>query len=88
MEYTCYILFSESLNKFYIGYTSDELSIRLKKHLANHTGYTAKAKDWKVVYFELFDTKEQAMSRERFIKKQKSRKYIEQLIAGSEHPDL
>jgi len=29
----------------------------MRKHLSNHRGFTAKAKDWKVVYFQAFENK-------------------------------
>ena len=61
---------------------------RLAKHLSNHRGYTAKAKDWQLVYNETFATKEEAYSREREVKKWKSKKRIVALLSkGSEHPD-
>jgi predicted GIY-YIG superfamily endonuclease len=40
------------------------------------------------MYQEIFDNKTDALKREAYIKKQKSRKFIEKLIAGSVHPDL
>jgi putative endonuclease len=40
-----YILYSKELNQYYIGHTSESLEERLRKHLSNHTGFTAKAKD-------------------------------------------
>jgi putative endonuclease len=43
-----YILFSENLNKYYIGSTRNSMEERLEKHLTNHDGFTAKAKDWKI----------------------------------------
>ena len=48
--FTVYILFSEQLQKYYIGYTSKNVQDRLKEHLYNHKGFTAKAKDWSVIY--------------------------------------
>ncbi|MBU1010526.1 MAG: GIY-YIG nuclease family protein [Bacteroidetes bacterium] len=75
-----YILFSDSLNKFYIGSTVDSIEVRLRKHLSNHKGFSAKAKDWRVVYLEHADNKAAAAKREREIKKWKSRKMIEKLI--------
>ncbi len=76
----CYILFSESLNKFYVGATRDNIKERLRKHLTDHKGYTAKAKDWKIVYSEAFATIVDAMKRERQIKGWKSKKMIQELI--------
>jgi len=50
--------------------------------LQNHKGFTSKAIDWKVVYSEKFATREEALKRERQMKKWKSRKMIEKLIEG------
>ncbi len=87
-EYYTYILYSLSLNKYYIGYTSDNIEERLRRHNSNHKGFTGKANDWKIVYFEKFTEKTLAMKREKEIKKWKSRKKLEDLINnGSEHPD-
>ena len=83
---TFYILFSQSANKYYIGHTSETIEERIRKHLANHDGFTGKFKDWKVVYTESYVSKELAYKRERDVKLWKSRNRIEKLIAGSEHP--
>ncbi|WP_240607728.1 GIY-YIG nuclease family protein [Marixanthomonas spongiae] len=48
--------------------------------MQNHKGYTARAKDWKLVYHEVFSTKAGAYARERKIKSWKSRVMIEKLI--------
>jgi putative endonuclease len=71
--FTTYILYSATLNKFYIGFTADAIEIRLEKHLSNHKGFTSKAKDWQIVYIEKFDTKAAAMQREKEIKSWKSK---------------
>jgi putative endonuclease len=75
-----YILFSSTLNKYYIGHTGDDLQERLRKHNTNHAGFTGGYGDWLVVYAEQFETKALAYAREREIKNWKSRKRIERLI--------
>ena len=82
MKYTVYILFSPSLNRFYVGYTSQLLEERLYKHNSNHKGFTGKNADWQIMYRDEFETKVEAMLRERQIKKWKSRKMIEKLCSG------
>ena len=77
---TTYILFSATLDRYYIGHTTMAMEARLHKHLTHHDGFTAKAKDWLIVYQEKFDTKQAAHLRELDIKKKKSRKYIESLV--------
>ena len=81
--FTTYILFSKTLNKFYIGFTGESIQSRLSKHLVNHKGFTGKAKDWELVYQELFNTKQEAMQREKQIKGWKSNIRIKELIARS-----
>jgi len=55
MFYT-YILYSLSINRYYVGYTSVNVEERLKKHLSDHKGFTSKAKEWAIVYSESFLT--------------------------------
>ena len=80
MYYT-YILHSQKLSKYYVGY-SDDLENRFRKHLTEHKGFTGKAKDWKIVYTEAFDTKEAARKRKLQIKGWKSRVKIKNLGLG------
>jgi putative endonuclease len=75
-----YILFSETLDKFYIGHTTEQLEERLRKHLSDHSGYTARTKDWTIVYFEEYQSKSLAYRRELEVKKWKSKIRINKLI--------
>ena len=79
--FTTYIIFSASLDKYYVGHTVD-LQQRVIKHLAKHKGFTGRVNDWVIVYQELLKTREDAYKREREIKNWKSRKMIEKLIGG------
>ncbi len=79
MTYHVYILFSVTLNKYYVGYTSD-LNERVYKHNIKHKGFTGQANDWELKYSESFNTKEEATNREREIKRKKSRAYLEYLV--------
>ncbi|MDG5491533.1 GIY-YIG nuclease family protein [Psychroserpens sp. SPM9] len=78
-----YILYSESIDRYYVGYTCDELEERLRKHNTNHKGYTGQTNDWRIVYKESYNSKSEAYARERFIKQKKSRHFIERLIADT-----
>jgi len=78
---TVYILFSRTLDTYYIGSCLD-----LEKRLIQHkdkdfmTSFTSKADDWKL--FLKIDNLEyqQARKMETHIKKMKNRKYIENLV--------
>ncbi len=82
MFYT-YILYSEKLKGYYIGFTSTSPQLRLVKHLLATKGHTAKAKDWVLVHIESFDTKQAAMAREKELKSWKSKERIINLITAN-----
>jgi len=72
--YTVYILHSEELDRYYIGFTGNDMSIRMQKHLAKHKGFTGKNTDWQIVYTEKCIEKKEALKREKEIKSWKSKK--------------
>jgi len=76
-----YILYSASLNKYYVGYSADTAG-RLYKHNKTHKGFTGQVNDWMLVYTEAFEEKTKALQREKQIKQWKSRKAIEDLISS------
>jgi putative endonuclease len=78
MFYT-YILYSEKLNKFYIGSTED-VEIRFKQHNDGKVKFTSRGIPWIVKYTEAHPDRTTAMKREYEIKRKKSRKYIEWII--------
>ena len=82
MQYTVYIIYSSAADKFYVGFTGDEMEERLRKHNSNHKGFTGRFKDWQIVYTEIFTTKQDAMLREKEIKSWKSRSKIQNLVTA------
>lgn len=80
MTYHVYILFSQIKNRYYIGYTADSLSERIRRHNTNHKGFTGGVGDWQMVYKEAFSEKSLAMKREAKIKSWKNKKMIIALI--------
>ena len=79
--YYFYILHSTSRDKYYIGYSGDGLSERLRRHNSNHKGFTGGIGDWEIKYSESFENPEDARKREKHVKSWKSRKKIEELIS-------
>ena len=79
MPFCVYIIYSSSLDQYYIGH-SEDLEDRVFRHQNSGSKSTKKANDWKLVYHKSFQTRAEAVSREMEIKKKKSRKYIEWLI--------
>ncbi len=79
MSYFVYVLYSETCDRYYIGSCAD-IEARLIRHNAGATPSTKPGRSWKVVYFELFGSKTEALKRENYLKRMKSRAYIENLI--------
>jgi len=80
MTFSVYILFSPSHNKIYIGYTSD-LERRLLSHnILAPKGYTVRYRPWVLMHTEVFNTKPEAMKREKELKSGRGRKFIWELI--------
>ena len=79
MAYT-YILYSEKLNKYYVGACID-IDRRLKEHNTGHSKYTSTGLPWILKYKEEFETLQEAKKRELAIKKMKSRIYNEGLFS-------
>jgi putative endonuclease len=79
--YYVYIIYSQKLDRYYIGY-SENLAKRLLEHNSGASTYTSKAQDWELKYQIPFNSREEALREEKRIKGKKSRKYIEWLIAA------
>ena len=79
--YYCYILYSEKLDKYYIGSTGD-LEGRLQRHNTSNHGFTSTGKPWIMKYSEVFENKTLALKRELQLKNWKNRNAIEELISG------
>jgi len=67
MEYAVYILYSLKNQRNYTGYTSNLIE-RIKSHNIYGKGSTAMHRPWIVVYTEFFETKEDALKREKYFK--------------------
>ncbi len=79
--YHVYVLHSPSFDKIYIGFTSD-LEARIKSHNYLATkGFTIRYRPWKLVYTEEYNTKSEAMKRERQLKSARGREFIRSLIS-------
>ena len=81
IKYHVYIIQSLVDHSYYIGYTKN-LEKRILQHNLARSGYSAKKSPWKIAYVESFDNKSSALKRERFLKNQKSRDFIERLISS------
>ena len=78
MSHFVYIIFSQNLNIYYKGYSSDPFK-RVADHNKNKSTYTKNKGPWILVYLECFETKLEALYREKQLKRQNHR-YLEWLI--------
>ena len=77
--FTVYILYSKSFDRYYVGYTND-LERRISEHNRKKGKFTDAGIPWFLVHSELYSTKKEAMTRERFIKSKKSKSFITEII--------
>ena len=80
--YTVYVLYSAKFDKIYIGYSSD-VSQRLKSH--NHSknsGWSKRYQPWTIIHQEEFETKGEAIIREKELKSSRGRHFIRHIILG------
>ena len=78
--YFVYLLENENDKSWYIGYTGN-----LKKRLQEHqNGYgsrtTSLKKNWKLIYFETYLDKRDALGREKFLKGGSGRTYLKKQL--------
>jgi len=85
MEIVVYILYSQVLDKFYIGY-SENIVQRLSFHNSpENLKWTKAGSPWEIFFLLSCQSVKQARKIERYIKNQKSRKYI---ISLKERKDM
>ena len=77
--FTVYILKSKKKEKYYIGFTSN-LEKRLKQHNAGLNKSTVYGRPWVIVRQESFDTKIEALNREKQIKSYKGGRAFKALL--------
>jgi putative endonuclease len=74
--YFVYVIYSEKLDKYYIGFTAD-IQDRLANHNRKSNGFSNRGRPWVLVYSEPFNSKKEAMQREKQLKNWKNRQRLE-----------
>jgi putative endonuclease len=81
--YYIYLLYSEASDVYYVGYTSDVDRRLLEHNTSERETYTSKHRPWTLkAVFACGEDEGEAKRIETFIKKQKSRKFLERMIVG------
>ena len=81
MSFYVYILRSTIKETYYYG-SSDDPDRRLPHHNGESKGYTKRYRPWKTVFCQAFDTRAEAESAEKLLKKWKSKKMTRLVIEG------
>ncbi len=74
-----YILQSDSNGKLYKGQTTD-LKRRLQEHNSGNSKFTSLNGPWKLIYYEAFLNKQDALEEERFLKSGKGKERIKYIL--------
>jgi len=77
--FTTYILYSNSLNKYYTGSTID-LPRRLNEHNRGKTPFMATGIPWKLVFKKEFLTRPEAVKLEKQIKKRGASRFLSDFV--------
>lgn len=82
MVYYAYVLENQNDGSLYIGFT-DNLKRRLFEHQNGKGARTTRLKkEWKLIYFEGYLNKMDAVGREKFLKSGSGRKYIKKQLVN------
>lgn len=81
--YYVYIIYSQSGDCYYRGF-SENPEKRLLQHNNKESRYTSKHCDWTLTYLERFETKREALIREKGLKKY-SKMQIRELIKSQKN---
>ena len=74
-----YVLRSRETDKLYKGHCSN-LENRVAGHNSNNTKSTKNRGPWEVVYFEQFNTREEAIQREKYFKTAAGRRFLSKIL--------
>jgi putative endonuclease len=79
MSFHVYILYSARIKRTYVGLTSN-LEARIKAHNVSSKGWTVRGRPWVLIYTETFQSKAEAIAREKELKSGKGRVFIKEVI--------
>ncbi|MEX2596602.1 MAG: GIY-YIG nuclease family protein [Salibacteraceae bacterium] len=81
MSYTVYVIRNSLTGKLYKGQT-EHLEKRLTEHNQGHTKTTRGEGIWSVVYSEVFETRQEALKREKYFKSAAGRRFLKKVLSA------
>ena len=79
MPFYAYVIFSKSSGRYYKGHCKD-IDVRLIEHNAGKTKSIKAYIPWEIIYFEEFQTRKEAVLREKYFKSAAGRRYLKKRI--------
>ncbi len=79
MAFFAYVLVSERTGRRYTG-SCEDVEERVRRHNAGHSLSTRHGVPWKLVHYESFETRADAVQRERFLKSGQGRAVLDRLL--------
>lgn len=82
----CYILYSDRIQSYYIGWTTESINVRLERHNSKYYDdkWSSRGIPWSIFLVIECESSQQARSIEAHIKRMKSKVYIQNLSRYSE----
>ena len=80
-EYTVYIIFSDELNRYYVGQT-ENFENRLEHHNQGRNKYTSKGAPWKFIHKIVVIDRSAAILLESKIKKRGIKRFLDDIKFG------
>ena len=75
-----YVIYAPRFDKIYIGISENPANRLIAHNHPKNKGYTKKFHPWIIIHIEKFDTKKEAMTREKQLKSHQGRNFIRKLI--------
>ncbi|MFA4873205.1 MAG: GIY-YIG nuclease family protein [Patescibacteria group bacterium] len=80
--FTVYVLKGLKNGKRYIGSTGKEALVRLREHNYGSNSWTRQNGPFTLLYTEYYETKTEALKREKFLKSGQGRKWLDEHLGG------
>jgi len=78
--FTVYVLFSPKFRKIYVGFTANLEQRMIAHNQLAKKGFTVKFRPWEILFTEQFESKTDAMRREKALKTAAGRAFIWSII--------
>ena len=79
MSFYTYVIYSDSYDRYYKGHCSN-MSVRLSEHNSGKTKSIKSFVPFRIVYYEEFQTREEAIAREKYFKTASGRRFLKKKL--------